>query len=79
MTETTFAQRMREARTALGLSQTELGAQTTLEKITILRIEGGKRHIRLNEAIAIAHALDLPLERMLSDQPLTYTIARIHD
>ena len=71
MSEANFAARLREARAGRHLSQRALGAKVGLGHPIILRIEAGTRHVILDEAIAIANALDVPLIRMLTDEPIT--------
>lgn len=70
--EAAFAARMREGRKARGLSQADLGQKVGLNKVAVLRIETGERHIRLDEAIRIANALSVPLYQMLRPEPLEF-------
>lgn len=58
--EARFAQRFRQLREAAGLSQTQVSYRLrddhglTLDPSAVTRIEGAKRAIRLNEAVALA-------------------------
>jgi transcriptional regulator with XRE-family HTH domain len=84
----TFAQRLREAREARGLTQREL-AQTvkklggSLNQSAITRIERGDRKVTIDEMVALAAALDvapvhlfLPIE---GDAPVQLTPKRTVD
>jgi transcriptional regulator with XRE-family HTH domain len=68
----TFRERMREARTQRGLSQRGLATGLrelgyAFEQPTISWIENGTRNISLDEAVAIARVLRVPLGRMYMD------------
>lgn len=68
--ELTFAQRVRELREALGLSQTQLATTLRLKGVkidptSITRLEKGTRGVRLDEAVAIAGVLDQTVDEML--------------
>jgi transcriptional regulator with XRE-family HTH domain len=65
---------MRELREIGGISQTVLAARLEhhdirLDGTAITRIERGSRAIRLNEAVAIATALDVSLGTLLHPAP----------
>jgi transcriptional regulator with XRE-family HTH domain len=69
----TFARRLREERTRAGLSQAALAERLTaqldqkVDASAITRLEKHERAARLDEAVAIAELLDLPLPAMLRD------------
>jgi len=68
--EQMFAKRLREQRTRRGWSQTMLADRMRTEGVdlhptAITRMESGERGIRLNEAVAAAAALTVPLEHLL--------------
>lgn len=68
--EQTLAVRIRQGRRARGWSQTTLADWMRAEGVDLNRaiireIEAGRRHIRLNEAIAAAAALRQPLDALL--------------
>ncbi|MFD5218061.1 helix-turn-helix domain-containing protein [Streptomyces tendae] len=69
--EANFVLRMRLMREARGISQAEVAARVTrmgvpLPQQTIARIETGKRSLRLDEAAAIARALNVELPDLMS-------------
>lgn len=69
----TFARRLREERTRAGFSQAALAERLTalldqkVDASAITRLEKHERAVRLDEAVAIAELLDLPLPAMLRD------------
>ena len=65
--QTFFARRLRARREQLGWSQAELakalsGSGLTLHGSAIAKIEAGDRAVRIDEAVAIASALDVDLD-----------------
>lgn len=68
----TFIRRMREERERARISQTELAARMTrilgsnIDPTTVTRMEKGERTVRLDDAVAAADALGLPLGELLS-------------
>lgn len=78
MTETPrsmFSRRLREHRRAAGLTQAGLAdliserIDATLDGTAITRIERGERGVKLEEAVAAAQALRIPLAALVSDEP----------
>lgn len=69
-----FARRLREQRRAACLSQTELARLmserlgTSVDGTAITRIEKKDRTVRLEEAVAAAQALGVPLAALVSDE-----------
>lgn len=72
--EETFACRVRAQRRAAGLTQTALADRvsrllgTALNATVITKIETAGRMIRLNEAVVIARALEVPLSYLVADE-----------
>lgn len=72
--EETFARRMRQLRDTEGIAQTVLAERLEhrgikLDGTAITRMERGTRTIRLNEAVAVAAALDVSVDEMLHPAP----------
>lgn len=68
--EQVFGQRILQVRKSRGWSQTKLADWMRAEGVSLTRlsvagIEAGERRIRLNEAVAAAGALGLPLADLL--------------
>jgi len=59
-----FGQRVREKRTALGLSQEAFADKCKLDRTYISGIERGKRNISLRNIAAIAKALDITVSEL---------------
>lgn len=78
-----FAERLRETRRTARLSQAELASRisaltgTPLPATAITKIEKGERAVRLDEAVAAARALEVPLSALVSEE--TPTDARIRE
>ncbi|OFL67445.1 MULTISPECIES: helix-turn-helix transcriptional regulator [unclassified Brevibacterium] len=72
--EELFARRLRDQRRAAGMTQAGLARLLSrlqgseLNTTAITKMESGDRAIRLNEAVYIAHILDLPLEPMVAPE-----------
>ncbi|MFG1858917.1 helix-turn-helix domain-containing protein [Actinomadura geliboluensis] len=69
----TFARRVRADRERLGLSQAEVARRmaetlgTNVDATAVTRIELQTRVVRLDDAVAMAQALDIPLASLLTD------------
>lgn len=66
-----FGQRLRDVRRAHGVTQTELAARMTsggrpMSREALNRIENGSRGISLDEAVALAHLLQVSFAHMLT-------------
>jgi len=78
-----FARRLREQRRAAGMSQAELGRRmseqldTTLDGSAVTRIEKMERAVKLEEAVAAAGVLGVPLQALLVDEP--YEVVRLRE
>lgn len=64
-----IAQRLRELRRRLGLSQAELGKKCSLSTQYICQIETGKRIASLSALIKICDALEVPMTTLFCDVP----------
>jgi Zn-dependent peptidase ImmA (M78 family)/transcriptional regulator with XRE-family HTH domain len=62
---TAVADRVRRARRAARMNQTELAAAAGVSQATVSRIEKGQRGVSLTEADALAQALQMPLDTLL--------------
>jgi transcriptional regulator with XRE-family HTH domain len=60
-----FGRRVREKRTALGLSQEAFADQCKLDRTYISGIERGKRNVALRNIEAIADALGIAIAELL--------------
>ncbi|MGI8306941.1 helix-turn-helix domain-containing protein [Saccharopolyspora hattusasensis] len=78
-----FARRLRQERERLNISQAELARRiavilgTNVDPSAVTRIEQQTRAVRLDEAVAAAEALDIPLPLLLSDDPAAENEARL--
>ncbi|XVX21484.1 helix-turn-helix domain-containing protein [Actinomycetota bacterium] len=72
--EALYRRRLREERRAAGLTQAEFAELLSarlgvhLDATTVTRMETGPRGVRLDEAVAAAEALRLPLAALLRDE-----------
>ncbi len=70
-----FARRLRQERERKGISQAEVARRmaailgSNVDPSMVTRIEQQTRAIRLDEAVAAARALDIPLTELLDDDP----------
>lgn len=65
-----FMRRVRDVRTALGMTQQELADKCSVHRTTVNAIEQGRHDTRLRTACDIAAALGFTLAEMLSAEPL---------
>ena len=61
--------KIREARQKKGMSQRELAAALGVSKPAISRYELGQRHLRLDQLMALAEILDIPVLELLELEP----------
>lgn len=79
----TFARRLRQERERLRISQAELANRIAailgqnVDATAITRIEQQTRAVRLDEAVAVAEALDVPLQVLISEEPARDTERQI--
>lgn len=73
-TKDTFARRLREERSRVGMSQTALAAHIaeltshSIDGTAVTRIEQSRRAVRLDEAVAAAAALEVPLMALVTEE-----------
>lgn len=78
-----FARRLRQERERLGISQAGLARRmteilgTNVDPSTVTRIEQQLRAVRLDEAVAAAKAVDVPLPVLYSEDPEAETEAQM--
>ncbi len=60
-----FGQRLREKRTALGLSQERFADKAKLDRTYVSGIERGKRNVALRNIEAIAKALGISIAELM--------------
>lgn len=79
----TFARRLREERERLGISQARLSRRmaeilgTKVDPSAVSRIEQQLRAVRLDQAVAAAKALGVPLAVLVSEDPVAETEAQM--
>lgn len=79
-----FGDRMKEARTRLGVSQASVARYLTkrldykVDASALSRIEGADRKVRLDEAVLIAEVLQVPLAELIA-APGDVRLARIDE
>ena len=61
-----FGQNVRRIRKTLGFSQEELAERAGLHRTYIGSVERGERNISLNNIVAIARALNVPIAELVS-------------
>jgi transcriptional regulator with XRE-family HTH domain len=62
-----FGKRLRELRTAKGLSQESLADKAGLHRSYVWGIENGRRNVSLENIVRIAHALRVPPRDLMVD------------
>lgn len=65
----TFATRMKERRTELGMSQEKLAESTGLHRTYVGSVERGERNVSIDNMERIAEALDVSLGEFFSEKP----------
>ena len=66
--ESSVAKNIRDFRNKKGITQGELAKETNLSRNTIVNFETERRDPRVKDLKKIAHALDVPIERLLADK-----------
>jgi DNA-binding XRE family transcriptional regulator len=69
-----FVENMARVRRFRDLNQEQLAAMIGVKRTVIRDVEAEKRGLQLAEAAAIAEALEIPLDLMCGEQPLTLTV-----
>jgi len=78
VTQTDLGRRIADARTEAGTSQADLAADIGLERTALVRIESGERKVSATELVAIAGALDRPVDWFFT-QPPAAVVSRRRD
>lgn len=65
--ESVFGRRVRELRTALGISQEDLADRCDLHRTYIGSVERGERNVSLRNIVRIAQALNTNARELLKD------------
>jgi Zn-dependent peptidase ImmA (M78 family)/DNA-binding XRE family transcriptional regulator len=68
-TQADLGRRIAEAREAAGKTQAELAALVGLDRTAIVRVEGGTRKVSATELVAIASALEMPIDWFVAESP----------
>ena len=66
---TDLGQRIGQARLEAGLTQAELGRAVGLDRTAIVRLEAGTRKVSATELVALASALDRPIDWFVVESP----------
>ena len=66
--KSSVAKNIREARNNMGITQGELSKVTCLSRNTIVNFETGRRDPRIKDLKKIAHALNVPVEELISEK-----------
>lgn len=61
-----FGDRLRSLRSARGMTQEELAANSKVNRVTIARFEAGQRLPRYQTLVALADGLGVPVERLMA-------------
>jgi Zn-dependent peptidase ImmA (M78 family)/transcriptional regulator with XRE-family HTH domain len=75
-TQADLGRRIADARTESGMTQASLAASTGLERTALVRIESGERKVSATELVAIATALDRPVDWFFSESPASVVSRR---
>ena len=76
VTQADLGRRIADARTEAGLTQAELAATIGLERTALVRIESGDRKVSATELVAIAGALDRPVDWFFTESPVAVVSRR---
>jgi len=69
VTQADLGRRIADARTESGMTQAGLAASIGLERTALVRIESGERKVSATELVAIAEALDRPVDWFFTESP----------
>jgi transcriptional regulator with XRE-family HTH domain len=73
--ERDFGSRVQRARKARGMTQQALSdSVVTLTRAAIAKIESGVRGVSLSDAIALSRALDVPLDGLIAEGPISLEV-----
>ena len=69
VTQADLGRRIADARAEAGVTQADLAASVGLERTALVRIESGERKVSATELVAIAGALDKPVDWFFTESP----------
>jgi Zn-dependent peptidase ImmA (M78 family)/transcriptional regulator with XRE-family HTH domain len=69
VTQADLGRRITDARTEAGMTQADLAARIGLERTALVRVESGERKVSATELVAIASALDRPVDWFFAEPP----------
>jgi Zn-dependent peptidase ImmA (M78 family)/DNA-binding XRE family transcriptional regulator len=76
VTQADLGQRIADARTEAGMTQADLSARIGLERTALVRIESGERKVSARELVAIAGALNRPVDWFFTEPPVAVVSRR---
>jgi Zn-dependent peptidase ImmA (M78 family)/transcriptional regulator with XRE-family HTH domain len=75
-TQADLGRRIADARAEAGVTQADLAASIGLERTALVRIESGERKVSATELVAIAGALDKPVDWFFTESPIAVVSRR---
>lgn len=76
VTQTDLGRRIADARAEASLTQADLAARIGLERTALVRVESGERKVSAPELVAIAGALDRPVDWFFVESPVAVVSRR---
>ena len=76
VTQADLGRRIADARAEAGMTQADLAASIGLERTALVRIESGERKVSATELVAIAHAMDRPVDWFFTESPIAVVSRR---
>jgi len=76
VTQADLGRRIADARAEVGMTQADLAASVGLERTALVRIESGGRKVSATELVAIADALDRPVDWFFAESPVAVVSRR---
>jgi Zn-dependent peptidase ImmA (M78 family)/DNA-binding XRE family transcriptional regulator len=76
VTQADLGRRIADARTEAGMTQADLAASIGLERTALVRIELGARKVSATELVAIAGAMDRPVDWFFTESPVAVVSRR---
>lgn len=76
VTQADLGRRIADARADAGVTQADLAASIGLERTALVRIESGERKVSATELVAIAGALDRPVDWFFTESPVAVVSRR---
>ena len=68
-TQEELGRRIAQARSDYGMTQADLAASVGLERTALVRVEAGERKVSAMELVALAEALDRPIDWFFTESP----------